>query len=251
MASSRSCTGNFIIEPVSPPNLLVSALTAAAAVPSGGTYKVKDTTSNIGAGIAGPSITRFYLSANATLDASDRVLGERPVPALGPGLSSGPVATVLTVPIVAPGKYYLLVKADATGAVAESNEDDNLRSKVIYVGPDLLISAFTAPASAAPGQLVSFSVTTKNAGKNPTGPTVTKVFYSTDGKLGAGDVELATRNVPGLGVNTTDVWAVAATIPAGAPAGTRYFFAVADYLGAQVESKETNNTKKKAFIVTP
>jgi len=109
----------------------------------------------------------------------------------------------------------------------------------------------TMPASAAPGQLVSFSVTTKNAGKNPTGPTVTKVFYSTDGKLGAGDVELATRNVPGLGVNTTDVWAVAATIPAGAPAGTRYFFAVADYLGAQVESKETNNTKKKAFIVTP
>jgi subtilase family serine protease len=230
---------------------VVSTLTAAAAVPSGATYKVKDTTSNIGAGIAGTSITRFYLSVNATLDASDRVLGERPVLALGPGLSSGPVTTVLTVPAVAPGKYYLLVKADANGVVAESNEDDNLRSKIIYIGQDLLISVLTVPVSARAGQVVSFSVTTKNAGKNPTVPTVTKVFYSTDSKLGAGDVELGTRAVPALGVNTTDVWAFTATIPAGAPVGTRYLFAVADYAGAQAESKETNNTKKKAFTVTP
>jgi len=191
------------------------------------------------------------LSANATLDASERVLGERPVPALGPGLSSGLVTTVLTVPTVAPGKYYLLVKADANGAVAESNEDDNLRSKIVYVGPDLLIKAITAPASARAGSTVSITVTTRNGGKNPTVATVTKLLCSADGKLGAGDVELGTRNVPGLAVNAVDTWTLTATILAGAPAGTRYFFAVADYFGAQSESKETNNTKKKAFTVTP
>jgi subtilase family serine protease len=251
MSSSRSCVGNFGPEPVTPPNLVVVTLKGPATAPSGGHYTVKDTTANSGTGSAGPSATKFYLSTNPTLDAGDPLLGGRAVPPLPPATSSGVVKTVLAIPVVAPGKYFLLAKADADAVVNESDEGDNLRSKVVYVGPDLLVSALTAPASARAGQVVSFSVTTKNVGKNPTVPTVTRLVYSDNAKPDAGDTELGSHAVPGLAPNGTNVWTFTATIPATAPLGTRYFIAVADSTAAQPESRETNNLKKKKFTVTP
>jgi hypothetical protein len=250
MTANRSCTGNFGLVPLEP-NLAITGLAGPGGAPSGGNYTVKDTTANLGAGPATSSWTRFHLSTNATLDYDDPVIGSRLVPALVPGGASGPIASVLSIPSVPPGKYYLLAFADSAEVVRESNEGDNLRRKVLYVGPDLLIKTIVAPASAAPGSTVSFTVTTRNTGKNPTAATVAKLFYSADGSLGPGDVELATRAVPGLAVSGTDTWTGTALIPAGALAGTRYLIAVADYFNAQDESKETNNTKKATFTVTP
>jgi subtilase family serine protease len=95
---------------------------------------VTDKITNDGGGSAASTVTRFYLSANTTLDAADVVLSDsRSVPALDPAASSTG-STPLTIPAgTSPAKYYILAKADGDGAVAETSETDNIWSRSIQV----------------------------------------------------------------------------------------------------------------------
>ena len=100
-------------------DLTVSALTTPANAVAGGTFSVTDTTANQGGGGAGPTATRFYLSVNSTLDATDVLLGSRDVPALGPAASHAG-SVVLTLPAAtAGGTYYVIAQADGAKTVAE------------------------------------------------------------------------------------------------------------------------------------
>ena len=73
-------------------DLVVSALTAALG--AGSTLSITDTTKNQGTGPAGASVTTFYLSADSILDeATDILLGSRPVGALAPGAASEATTT--------------------------------------------------------------------------------------------------------------------------------------------------------------
>ncbi len=67
-------------------DLVVTAMTVPLKAGAGTSIVVADTTSNQGAGAVAASTTRFYLSVNAQLDASDLLLtGARAVPALAAG----------------------------------------------------------------------------------------------------------------------------------------------------------------------
>jgi len=67
-------------------DLVVSALQVRSTAAAGAVLSVGDTTKNQGAGVAGSSTTRFYLSTNLSLDAADILLdGSRPVPSLRAG----------------------------------------------------------------------------------------------------------------------------------------------------------------------
>ncbi len=116
------------------PDLWVSTMTVPFTIVAGSTVSVTETVLNQGAGAAGASTTRFYLSTNVSLDAADVVLdGSRGVPALAPGASSGGT-TQVTIPAgTAPGTYYFFVKADGDGAVVESQEGNNISWRVIQV----------------------------------------------------------------------------------------------------------------------
>ncbi len=109
-------------------------MTVPSTLVAGSTVTVTETVLNQGAGAAATSTTRFYLSTNGTLDAGDVVAdGSRNVPGLVAGGSSG-AATLVTIPAgTAPGTYFFLVKADADGAVAESQEGNNIKSRVVKV----------------------------------------------------------------------------------------------------------------------
>jgi subtilase family serine protease len=95
---------------------------------------VTDTATNQGADAAGPSVTRFYLSVNLSLDAGDVSLsGVRSVPALSAGASSAG-STGLTIPSgTTPGTYSLIVAADADATVGESYETNNTAARLIQV----------------------------------------------------------------------------------------------------------------------
>ena len=68
-----------------PPDLLVTVLSVPNPVGNLLSFTVTDTTANQG-GVAAPaSTTRFYLSTNDTVDASDIVLGSRSIPAVAVG----------------------------------------------------------------------------------------------------------------------------------------------------------------------
>jgi Ca2+-binding RTX toxin-like protein len=79
---------------------------------------------NVGAVDAGASTTGVYLSTDATITASDRLVGSSSTPALAAGASDSESASV-TLPNLTAGTYYLGVLADSPNAIAEGNEANN------------------------------------------------------------------------------------------------------------------------------
>jgi subtilase family serine protease len=91
--------------------------------------------------------------------------------------ASSPGSTVLTIPSgYAPGKSYVIAKADADGAIPESNEANNTRSDSIVIGPDLIVSALSAPSTAGAGLSIVVTDTTKNQAGGSAPPFAT-AFY--------------------------------------------------------------------------
>ena len=68
------------------PDLTISFVSPSSATSGPGkTITFKDATKNIGGGTAAASVTKFYLSTDATFDGADIELGQRSVPSLAPG----------------------------------------------------------------------------------------------------------------------------------------------------------------------
>jgi subtilase family serine protease len=116
------------------PDLTISSLSVTLSIAAGSTVTVGNTVANQGAQAAGTSTTRFYVSLNVTLDASDILLAEsRAVPALAASASSAG-STPVTIPAgMAPGNYYFLAKADADGTVTETQEANNVTARLVQV----------------------------------------------------------------------------------------------------------------------
>ena len=147
------------------PDLIISVLSAPARAAAGEAIAVADTTKNQGADLATPSSTRFYLSSNLVLDATDVTLGSRDVPTLGASASDS-ATTPLTIPAgTSGGTSYVLAQADGGLAVHETLETNNIRySGQIQIGGDLTVSALTVPATAGAGTAIVVTDSTTNAG---------------------------------------------------------------------------------------
>jgi subtilase family serine protease len=233
------------------PDLWVPALTAPAAAGAGAPFTVTDTTANQGGGAGDASTTAFYLSTNATWDAGDVLLGRREVPALAAGASSR-TSTSLTLPAdTLAGTYYILARADAGQAVAESVEGNNVGAVLMQVGADLKVLALTVPAGVGAGVPFSVTDTTTNAGAGDAGTSTTSYYLSANTVLDAGDVLLGSRAVGGLAPGASDSGSVTLTLPAGTAAGSYYVIARADDGQVVTESQETNNTLARAVQVGP
>ncbi len=107
-------------------DLAVSSLVPrSSSVLAGGLLTVDLTTSNIGNLVCGATLTRLYLSQDASFSGSDVFLGELAVPALCAGCaSSGSLA--VTVPSGTPaGSYTILACANGSSSVEESGSSNN------------------------------------------------------------------------------------------------------------------------------
>ncbi|MDQ7787263.1 MAG: CARDB domain-containing protein, partial [Thermodesulfovibrionales bacterium] len=231
------------------PDLSASSLTVPATGSTGATISIGDTTKNSGAGIQSTSTTSFYLSANNALDTGDAMLGSRAVPVLAAGASSIGTTSV-TIPVgTAPGPYYLIAKADAPGAIAETNEANNTTYKTIVIGPDLSVSSLTVPATGGVGATISIGDTTKNSGTGAAGASTTSLYLSSNNTLDTGDAMLGSRAVPALATNASSTGTTSVTIPVGTAPGTFYIIAKADAPGAIAETNEANNTTYKTIVI--
>jgi len=231
-------------------DLVISAFLAPSTAGPGSTIAVSDTTKNQGAAATPESVTRFYLSVNSLLDAGDTALdGSRTVPELAPGaLSSG--STSLTIPpTVVAGPYYLLAKADADNAIAETQENNNVSARAIQIGSDLVVPALTVPAKAAAGAPVTISDTTANQGAGAAAATTTRFYLSANSVLDAGDLSLGGRPVPALVPAASHSGSTTLTIPAETMAGAYYLIAKADGDAVVVETQEGNNTAARAIQI--
>ena len=237
------------------PDLTVTTLTIPATGATGRPLAITNTVKNIGAATAGASTVRFYLSSDAALDAGDVLLGSRAVGMLPPGASSAAVTT-LTIPAdtSAPASYFVIAVADALGQVTETDETNNTAASAAAVAvalyrPDLTMTAVSVPATGATGRPLAISNTVKNAGPAPAGPFAVRFYLSSDDALDAGDVLLGARMLGGLAAGASSVAVTTLTIPANTSAPASYHvIAVADALGQQVETDETNNTLASSAV---
>jgi subtilase family serine protease len=231
-------------------DLQLTAFTVPAYSGAGLTITLSDTTRNFGAGLVEATTTSYYLSANATLDAGDLLLGSRAVPALAAGASSTGSVTV-TIPEGTPtGIYNVFAKADAGEVLVETYENNNTLSRSLRVGPDLVVTTLTAPASVASGAALSVADGTRNSGGGGAGASVTRIYLSSNATLDAGDIFLGERAVGALGPAATETGSTSVAIPAGTPAGSYYLIADSDAAGAVLETSETNNRLARAIQVT-
>ena len=95
-------------------------------------------------------------------------------------------------------------------------------------GPDLVVSALTAPSAAGAGQTMNVTDTTKNQGAGLAPPSATSFYLSVNTAFDTPDVFLGSRSVPELLQNATSVVSTSLTIPAGTAAGNYYLIARAD-----------------------
>jgi subtilase family serine protease len=233
-------------------DLTVSAMTSPSKAAAGATIAVSDTTANTGAGTVEASTTRFYLSANSLLDASDRLLaGGRAVPALTAGASSTGATSVAIPAEVVVGAYYLIAKADADDAAAETQENNNTLARAIAVGPDLRVSSLTVPFNVVAGATFTVNETTQNQGGGSALASTTRFYLSINCSVDASDVLLdGSRAVPALAGGASSAGSTALVVTAGTAPGTYYVIAQADGAGVVAETSEANNTSARVVKVS-
>jgi subtilase family serine protease len=233
------------------PDLIVSSLTAPTTAGAGLPLTLTDTTKNQGGGAAESSTTDYYLSLDGVWDAGDQFVGSRVVPALAGGGSNHTATVTFTLsPSTPTGAWYLLARADGLAAVVETLENNNLISRSIQVGPDLIVSSLTAPASVVAGQAVALTETTRNQGGGPAADSVTRFYLSANSTLDGGDLLLAERAVSALASGASSSQVTNATIPSGTAAGTWYVIARSDSAGVVVETSESNNNYARSLQIT-
>ena len=237
---------------ISPPDLIVSVFSVPTTGGAGLAIMATNTTKNqANTGPAVASTTRFYLSANATLDAGDPEIGTQSIGALAPGASE-PHSTSLTIPAgTANGSYYIIAKADGSGSIPETIETNNTASDTISIGADLVVSALTAPATGGAGLPITVNDTTKNQGGGPAEASTTYFYLSTNTTYGAGDVFLGSRDAGILNPGATSAGQTPVTIPPGTAPGNYYILAVADGPGAVAETNNANNTLAVLIRLSP
>ena len=220
---------------------LVVSVAMPPPVRAGGSVLVTDTTKNQGSTAADGTSTAFYLSPNALLDGADVLLGTRLVPALDPN-AAHTASTAVPVPASTPtGTYYLFARADAGGGIAEGNEANNTAAVIMRVGPDLMVTALSAPSTAVSGTAITVTDTVTNQGGGAAAASATTFYLSTNASFDTSDTLLAARPVGPLDTGGTASGATAMTLPAGLPAASFYLIAVADGEGQVTETIESNN----------
>src|SRR5439155_7817907 len=78
------------------------------------------------------------------------------------GASSGTVKTRL--PLLSPGRYYIVAVANIDGNVAEVDRTNNVRVTSVIAGADIVVASAATSRAVSPGSNVSVTTTLRNQG---------------------------------------------------------------------------------------
>ncbi|HEY4176142.1 MAG TPA: CARDB domain-containing protein [Kofleriaceae bacterium] len=279
----NNCTASSGSITIAGANLVEGSVTVSPTTidPLVGTLTVSDTVTNNGTGDAGGSITRWYLSADTEfVPGQDPYIRNctdggpvpgRTIPALSAGASNSGASSTSPFCIrdasglhaPADGTYYILVCADNTNQIGETDENDNCTASAnqVTVGAvstdvDLVETAVSdPPAAGVIGDTFPIDDTAQNIGGDMVGSSFSKFYLSSDGTTL--NTYLATRSVPSLAAGGTDSATTSITIPADAVAGTYVVVVCADSgpgNGGRVseiaETNENNNCLVSSNTIT-
>ncbi|MFM7259247.1 MAG: CARDB domain-containing protein [bacterium] len=253
---SDGCASSAVIA-LRRPNLVVTNISAPASAQAGGTVTVLYTVQNTGTGPASGFWTEnVYLSVD-TVVGGDRIIGSNPIlTPLAAGASASRSVTA-TLPSDLDGPYSLVVVADASVGVAESDENDNARVQGTLqvqpaARPNLVVQSLSVSPTAVVGKPISVSFNVRNIGEAATTVGwVDSVYFSTNGLLDAADT---TGGSAPNGATLAPGASYAQTVVATAPStpGTYRIIAFADGGAAVLETAitgELDNTLTSAGSV--
>jgi hypothetical protein len=235
---------------------LIEIETNNAVVAPGNEFEADFTVKNDGDASTNPFRVEYLLSRNTTWgDGDDVVLGFRHVSApLTPG-GQTTLAEEFTLPRnVFTGNYHLGALADSLGAIAEANENNNLRfttiAQVIVVNASGQVDIdLEAEGVAAVGGTYNAGgafqgvATYTNNGTFPTGSFTTIWFLSLNQVFGdADDIQLSVATSPGgLGAGQSFNDNFVLDIPISTPSGDYFFGVFVDARFAVNEPLEEDN----------
>jgi|GEM_PF-1848959 len=204
---------------VAAPELAVASVSAPARADAGSTVSIAVTVSNSGASTVRESYVRVLVDGIR--------LGDSPLSGLFPGR---PV-TVIRQWTAAPGPHSIMAIADATGAMGETDETDNVLTvpSTDVPLPDLVLGNLSLVQQPLDGAAGLATVEVRNAGDAAMGPV--KVGFFVD--------EAQTGTFPLGGVPAGASFTVSLGFPV--PAGPHLLWARAVPAGQAVELDETNN----------
>ncbi|WP_043998223.1 CARDB domain-containing protein, partial [Microcystis aeruginosa] len=236
-----------------PPDLQVTAVNAPNGAFSGQPMNLSWTVTNAGTGrtLETAWYDRVFMSADATLDAGDRFLGDfYHSGALNAGANYTGSATV-NLPTGVAGSFFFFVQSDIYNNVYEhvfennnSGYDTTATNITLTPPPDLEFESLTIPNNARSGSSLSISYRVTNFGATET-PNYywTDTFYlSSDNQLNtATDINLGSVGqygvlYPGDGYDRTANFALPNTLT-----GTYYVFGVTDSGDQVFELDNVNN----------
>jgi len=251
------------------PDLIVPSVTAPAIAVVDSQVQVSWTVTNQGT-VEAPAdwADYLYLSQDQVLDGTDLYVYGEGMDAQTPlaaGASYTVVDRLITIPAVTPGTWYLLVGTDnyfnSPGAQGETDETNNMGvSGPITIGapPDLIVTAVTAPATAAVSGQVSISWTVKNQGSSDAPADWYDYLYLSQDQVLDGsdlyvDAQWAGNQTPLAAGASYTIADRLITIPA-VTSGTWHLLVGTDNYfnspGAQAETDETNNVGAQAITLT-
>jgi subtilisin-like proprotein convertase family protein len=245
------------------PDIHISSLNSAASAAGGGPLSVSWNIQNLGEGAtSGGFYNRFYLSTDMDFSVDDILLGENlETFSLLPGANFGR-SEVFTVPsTITAAIRFLIVTADASSIVIESNETNNFAVSPTIVNivaeianVDLRVSNITPPTTAAIGYDFVFNALIRNDGQ--TGISVTKDFrtdfyISTDNLISAADTMITSVVTRGLAAGGSSYLSLVGTIPATVAAGTWYLGGIVDSLSQIFEDTPNGESNNSGVSLTP
>lgn len=241
--------------PPPPPDLTIQSIDAPSEVYPTDIVTVKWVGANGGPGVATPAWNDVvYISKNPTLDGSAQIIASALV--LGPVASGGSYQgqSTVTIPILAAGSYYIIVKADGTNNIDEgANEGNNTLSVGITVKApdnDLQVTALDVPSTAYSGQQMTVSWTVQNSGSTRTAVAAWTdyVILSRDKVLDPTDRVIGWATHTGkLDAGASYTQHVNASNPPGLT-GDYYVFVVTDWFNNVPETNENNNVGGPAQV---
>jgi trimeric autotransporter adhesin len=255
--TEESATNNYVIRPfqVIKPNvdLIVSFVSGPMQQVSGTIFEPGITVKNQGNTASGAYKVATYISTDTAYSSNDTFLGFVDGAALATNATQSFYPNYTVPTSLAAGDYYLVAYADYNSQVAESNENNNTKSKAIkIVAPtvDLQItsvSALNSPMIAGTQQIVYATI--KNNGTSTASTSDVSYFISKDNVYNTGDVKLLDVLGTSLAASAQANKQNNVTIP-DTLAGAYYLLAVADVNNRENEFSETNNVISVAVQIT-
>ena len=251
--ANNARAGNVVNVSSAAVDLTVSAVTAPTSGFNGEPIAVSATVSNLGSASSAASTLNFYLSTDATITTTDLLFGQSSIGALAGGASQTVSGSVPLPVNLTPGTYWVGAIADATNAVAETNETNNARAAANTTATstkpvDLTVTAATNGSTAKDGASVSMSATVKNVGTVTAPPAVLYWVISTDTTIDTGDTLVTSTTVPSLAPGKSLKVSASAPIPATVDPGSYYIGTIVDPANNIAETNESNNARTGGAI---